>query len=223
MSSFRVDLSPSQEDILSVIDDMRSEDVEELEAWGFVPDDMRMVVTASNVSDSNVAYLDDRPVFAWGLSKQRDGVFALWGVGTSDTRRIIRPLTRFGKTEWLPSIFASGLVRRIDVHVPLKSSHSWSWLMWLGCKIETRLRYFGAQGEEFLLLAYTEDEAKQEYPNVYVSNSESLFSREAAAADGPGNVGSASSSSSSSSSSTSSSTSSISSGTVYPNGIRLDI
>ena len=220
MSSFRVDLDPYLDDVLAVLDDLRKEDVEEVAAWGLVPDDLPIMVTSSAVSDSNVAYLDGKPVFAWGLSKQRDGVYALWGFGTPDTRKIIRPLTRFGKTEWLPAIFASGLVRRIEVHVPLKSSHSWSWLMWLGCKIETRLRYFGAQGEEFLLLAYTKDEAEREYPHVSLNSGEGVQPREAPAAGRTGDVGGVQPTGSSGS--PGSYPNAVNANAVNANGVRLD-
>ncbi len=155
-------------DIDTVAKNMRPEDVAEFDCWGLSLEQAVEVFKAAPRSHAKVALVDNKPVFAWGISKARGGCYGLWGFGTPEAKKIIRPLTRYGKTTWLPGVFATGEVSRIDVHVPLKSSHSWSWLMWLGCKIETRLRYFGAHGEEFLLLAYTVDEAKREYPHVHV-------------------------------------------------------
>lgn len=161
--TFTIDTQPSSEDFEVIFSDIRPEDVKEMEAWGVAPPDLLRSLLVAPLASANIVKLDGRPVFAWGLTLVRSGVYALWGFGTPETKKIIRPLTRYCKETWLPFIFGTGKVRRIEVFVPTTSEHSWMWLMWIGCRIETRMKYFGANGEDFFLLSYTTDEFNKAY------------------------------------------------------------
>lgn len=154
-------------ELQELADRCRQEDRDEAEAWGTTwANAAEMIVSAQSRIESRawIVYMDDSPVFAFGLVPAQSGVYTLWGFGTSDTPKIVRPLVRWGRKHWIHDMFGpTSDIRRIEVRVPIRSTHSWPWLQRIGCEIEGRLRAFGVHGEDFLLLSYTRNDYEQQF------------------------------------------------------------
>lgn len=138
-----------------IVERLRPEDVDEAEAWGLNRFAVRDTLLALDLSKAWVVYKDRDPVFIFGLKHLVGKTWTLWGLGTPEAKAILRPMSKWATRVWTPAAFSCGLIDRIEVRVPLSSSGSWGWLLWLGGNIDARLNCFGAHGEDFILMSMT--------------------------------------------------------------------
>lgn len=140
-----------------IASNLRHEDEEELKAWGLDPS---FLVSNENAFCQHglqwCVWREGKPVFALGLQPQLHRTYSVWGFGTPEANQIMGELGRWMKREWFDEVFGFHRARRIEAKVPLSSDKSWHWLMWLGAKLETRMPRFGAEGQDFLLLSFTD-------------------------------------------------------------------
>lgn len=159
-------LIPGEWAIHTICGNLRPEDLYEVHAIGWTPGQLPYVIQAAQqMGEAWMIYWRAEPIFIWGANRHLDGVYGLWGFGTSATRRAMPAITRWGMKTWLPDFLARTKARRIEVRVPVSSVHSINWLKRLGMIPEATLPHYSVIGEDFLQLAYT---AKFEV-NPYVS------------------------------------------------------
>lgn len=109
-----------------------------------------------------IAYADTEPVFVFGAAPVIPGVYQFWGFGTDDTPKVLPQLTKFCREEFAPDLYLAG-VRRVQVHVPLKSQQSFRWLTeHIGMRVETIMSDYCADGSPMAQLVFTRQDF-QEY------------------------------------------------------------
>lgn len=156
----RIEVLPNArpDEIEYLIENMRPEDVEEAEAWGLERDELLLNLPLFTSGPSWVVYHGDSPIFAMGLYPTHHRAFNVWGFGAPAANKYMGELGRWMRANWFEEVFAMIGARRIEVKVPLKSERAWMWLMWLGAKLDCKLKRFGVRGEDFLLLSYTDED-----------------------------------------------------------------
>lgn len=138
-------------DLKQIMDNLRGDDLFELACMNHTPDDaLRLTLHASH---TYVVRKGERPVFVGGVHQVFPHCFLVFGFGTEETPHVIRPVTRYIRNHWLPTMFQEGATR-FEVRVPA-CSPSVRWLEALGFRKETVLAGYAANGEPHLQLAIT--------------------------------------------------------------------
>lgn len=146
------------DEIEKLIEEMRQEDQEEAAAWGLEKDELLLNTPLFTSGPSWVVYWDDRPVFAMGLYPTHYRAFNVWGFGSDEANKVMGELGRWMKRHWFEEVFQMIGARRIEVKLPIGSEKAWTWLMWLGAKLEGKLKRFGVDGQDFIILSYTDED-----------------------------------------------------------------
>lgn len=154
-NTITLETHPDSKDVEYIIKHLREIDRKEFAAVGVDPGDPAVRQIGTSQGAMMLRYKDE-PVFVWGVMEavSRNGV--LWGFGTERTFRIVPALTRWVREVFLPNAFIGGLLKRIEVRVPISSQHSIGWLHRFGMRAEcwTVLDH-GVNGEPHVQLAYT--------------------------------------------------------------------
>ena len=108
------------------------------------------------------AWLDDRPVAAFGFSHSHPTLLAAWAFGTHEMGRVMPAISRHCAEFALPLIMTKGY-RRCEVRVLVAHDQSYRWLRRMGAKYECTMRYYGRNGEDFALMAWDKDNLPEKY------------------------------------------------------------
>lgn len=107
---------------------------------------------------SFVAWHDDLPACVWGAYVMTPRCLSVWAFGTDDFRHVIRPVTRHIRIAMIPSLLKAGY-HRAECRALATRHDTRRWLTMLGFKAEAVLSGFGVRREDFILFAWTADEA----------------------------------------------------------------
>ena len=161
-----------------VLGDLRDDERSEARAVGNDP-----FVSApflfQNSPAPHVVYSDGEPVFIFGTIPTRPWHHLLWGFGTTQTRRAMPAMTRYGRQTWIPYLFREQAVRRVEVRLPVQSKASIAWLSAVGMRTECIIDDVGVDAQKFVQLAYTSTDFIKAYPKH-------VLARPAAAVDDSG-------------------------------------
>jgi hypothetical protein len=97
--------------------------------------------------------LDGEPVAVNGVIPVRPGVVIAGAFGTKKWRQIVKPMTRWSLEFVIPVLKASNY-HRGEAYVLASNSDSRRWIELLGGEVETLLKGYGRQREDFLLYAW---------------------------------------------------------------------
>lgn len=138
---------------------MRQSDLDEMHAV-FGPDvpvqDMAYAIAYRSAPWSYSAKLDGQPVMMFGVMVEPivAHLGVAWGFGTESTRRVIPTVSKFIKSELIPTLQANGL-RRVEVRLLAAHEGERLWLSSLGARGEAVLDNAGFSGETFHQLSWT--------------------------------------------------------------------
>lgn len=150
-------------EISEVVDNLRPVDDAEVAAWGFESDDLRKYRHDDKNSPMWTVFHDGHPVFIVGLSRSHGDTYTLIGFGTPEVRKVMLSLSKWVQDDFLPTAFEIVRARRIEARLPIAADKNWRWLLSMGMKIETKLREFGARGEDFVQLSYTRQQYEEDF------------------------------------------------------------
>lgn len=130
---------------------MRDADVEEVMCQ--VPPETKTHELAYNLlmsGDAFIAYYDNRPVMFFGAHPINICSLNAWAIGTHESPRVLREITRFFITDFLPTKLRQGYVMmEARSHVDHKNAHRW--LAATGAKPSGEPFPYGRDGEMFLM------------------------------------------------------------------------
>lgn len=93
------------------------------------------------------------PVYAFGLTPVRPGVWAMWGFGTNRWPDVALKVSRWCRRVIQPS--APKMGHRIECYVLAEKESAHRWIERFGGVCEGTLRGYGKNGEDFKLYAWT--------------------------------------------------------------------
>lgn len=104
-----------------------------------------------------IAYLDDEPVLAFGLSVVHPTMCIAWAWGTKRKVRAFPEATRF-MLETVKKQAIAGGIKRIQADSAEAHTNAHRWLKRLGAKVESEMPFFGKNGETFLKFVWINEE-----------------------------------------------------------------
>lgn len=105
-----------------------------------------------------IAYHDERPAGVWGAYVMTPRCLSVWAFGTDDFRHVIRPVTRHIRIAMIPALLGAGY-HRAECRALATRHDTRRWLNMLGFRAEAVLSGFGVRREDFILFAWTADDA----------------------------------------------------------------
>ena len=138
-----------------IVSNLRPRDRAEIFALRWHDDEDQLVFELCQVAGDlwKLWTLDGEPVAVNGVVPVRPGVVIAGAFGTNKWRSIIRPMTRWSLDFVIPCLKASNY-HRGEAYVLAANTDSRRWIELLGGEVETLLRGYGRQREDFLLYAW---------------------------------------------------------------------
>lgn len=153
---------PSFDDLLHVAGNLRAKDREELSITRDLSVPATLATAAWCAKYRRMAYLDDKPVFAFGVSAVTHDHGQAWGFGTDKSPRVLRAVTKYIKRTMIPEQLDAGLTAVQALGQP-DNDVSWRWLSHLGFSPIANLAGIGAGGRDLILWVTTSDEHRAKY------------------------------------------------------------
>ncbi len=100
-----------------------------------------------------VAYHDEAPCAFWGAYQQAPGLWALFGFGTADWRKVWRQVTLVSARDMMKRVLDAGAVRA-DCLSLAENEEVHKWLRFLGATVATDKPGAGANGENLILFTW---------------------------------------------------------------------
>jgi hypothetical protein len=122
---------PSFDEILAVARDLRPEDAKELSITRNLDQPARLAASAWTAKYRRMAYIDDTPVFAFGMTLMSDQQGQVWGFGTSQASRVMHSVTKFILRSMIPDMLGEGLLAVQAITHP-SNALSTRWLRRIG-------------------------------------------------------------------------------------------
>jgi hypothetical protein len=152
---------PSFDELLHIAKNLRGDDVKELSATRNLAQPTWLATSAHAAKYKRVAYLDNEPVFAFGMSMVKPDHGQAWGFGTSKSHLVTRAVTKFIRKTMVPEMLSMGLAAVQAIGHP-DNEVSWRWLQHLGFRPVANLAGIGS-GVDLILWVTTSDEHRPKY------------------------------------------------------------
>lgn len=148
-------------DLIYLASNLRERDAEELSATHGPIDPERLAIEAYQSGWRKAAYVGGLPVLALGAKAIHPGVCAVWGFGTSDYRKAVKPMTNYAKSVMVPELLSAGFHRAQCIVHP-NNTASQRWLKSLGFTQDCQLQGFGSQKQTMLLYSWVANGSRYE-------------------------------------------------------------
>jgi hypothetical protein len=148
---------PSFDELLHVAKNLRGDDVKELSATRNLAQPTWLATSAHAAKYKRIAYFDNEPVFAFGMSMIKPGLGQAWGFGTEKSHLVTRTVTKFIRKTMVPEMLSMGLTAAQAIGHP-DNQVSRRWLSHLGFREIANLSGIGAGGQDLILWVTTADE-----------------------------------------------------------------
>lgn len=148
---------PSFDELLHVAKNLRADDVRELSATRDLKVPTWLATSAYAAKYKRIAYLDDEPVFAFGMSMIKPNHGQAWGFGTEKSHLVTRVVTKFIRRTMIPEMLSLGLTTVQALGHP-ENEVSWRWLEHLGFSPKANLAGIGSGGQDLILWVTTSGE-----------------------------------------------------------------
>lgn len=156
--------TPSFEDSLRVVQNLRDRDRDEIFATRWTDDPAAVARDVVATGDFRWgAYVDGRPVALIGAFPRWPRVWTMWAFGTDEWDKVVLALTRHARRFMMPAIFNSGAIRA-DCYALASHHDARRWLVYLGAAPEKFLDNYGKNGEKFVCYCWTREQAKRLLP-----------------------------------------------------------
>jgi hypothetical protein len=134
---------------------MRDMDAREIYALRWVDDPERLAAEVLDLGGPSYICTarDGEPVYAFGLTPHRPGVWTIWGFSTDRWPEVIKPVSRFIRKVIVPSILGP-LAHRVECVTIAEKIAGHKWLKWIGAEHEATLRGYGRNREDYFLFTW---------------------------------------------------------------------
>ena len=149
-------VKPTYPMMLHIASRLREEDKREQNALRWDDTDQALAATMMNFgSPAWIACAENplEPVYAFGLTPLRPGVWSLWGFGTDRWPHVALKVTRWARRVIVPSLPEMG--HRVECYCLASKVSAHRWLERFGAVEEGTLRGYGRNGEDFKLFSWT--------------------------------------------------------------------
>jgi len=139
-------------DLQFVASNLRQEDRIELSATRDVEDWYGLAIAGYSSFYKKAAIWNRRPVFVFGAAQTpMPGIVQVWGFGTPNAARVLKPVTKYIKQTMVPELLSQGVIEaRAFSHPDNLVGHRW--LKYLGYTPGATISGAGARKEDSLIL-----------------------------------------------------------------------
>jgi hypothetical protein len=145
----------TSEGLAHIVRNLRPRDRHEIFALRWNDDEDQFVAEVMAVAGSlwSMWSLDGEPVAVNGVVPVRPGVVIAGAFGTGKWRSVVRPMTRWSLNYVIPVLKLSKF-HRGEAYVLASNNDSRHWIKLLGGEVESLLKGFGREREDYLLYAW---------------------------------------------------------------------
>lgn len=147
---------PTREEILHVCENLREQSHREIfSVTDLTPDGY---ATGLHLSDGFkwVGYADGQPAAILGASRLHGGVWGFYGFGTDAWGKIWRSVTKTALNSLFPAVKAAGW-HRAHCLALADQQDVLRWLEFLGATVESTMRGYGRNGEDYVMLVWAKE------------------------------------------------------------------
>lgn len=139
------------EDVAYVAARMRGTDREEILATSFSDDPVEAVHKLAVIPHIGVTIWKDAPIVACGAVLTHPNVASMYLFATERWPEVVLETTRFGRKTLIPLLYRAG-VHRLQAVSLATHTEAHDWMASFGAHIEGRMRNYGKNGEEFVVM-----------------------------------------------------------------------